>query len=53
MYGNMFYGNMTAEMNLSEVGGITIRNSTQGGKISEQKQQLKRRAFASYAEEKI
>lgn len=31
VYGNMFYGNMTAEINLSEVGGITIRNSTQGG----------------------
>lgn len=31
MCGNMFYGNMTAGMNLSEVGGITIRNSTQGG----------------------
>lgn len=30
--GDMFYGNMTAEMNLSEVGGITIRKSTQGGK---------------------
>lgn len=51
VYGNMFYGNMTAEINLSEVGGITIRNSTQG--FSVRKHQLKRRAFASSAEEKI
>lgn len=54
VYGNMFYGNMTAEINLSEVGGITIRNSTQGGaNISVRKHQLKSRAFASSAEEKI